>query len=193
MNRTLRLTVAAMAFVACAVQAQVPATVDAEQKTAVKELLDVMNFKERMTQMGSMMTMQMPKLLDQMMEGSSDKNQFSADQKIQARKLAQESSTNSARQISEIYNDPQFVQQFEDIMARAYAKHFTTAEIRATTAFYASPVGKKALTIMPQMMQETMPEIIGVMAPRMNAVMEKMAKDVIARVEKKSQAETVTK
>ena len=37
---------------------------------------------------------------------------------------------------------------------------------------------------MPKMMQETMPEVMAMMAPRMNAMAEKVAKDLVAQVEK---------
>ena len=69
-------------------------------------------------------------------------------------------------------------------MARSYARHFTTAEIKATTAFYTSPAGKKALTLVPMLMQETMPEMMALMTPRMNAILESAAKDVVAKAEK---------
>ena len=69
-------------------------------------------------------------------------------------------------------------------MARAYAKNFTTAEIKATTAFYISPAGKKTLTIMPKMMQETMPEIMAIVAPKMSAIMETATKDVASQIKK---------
>ena len=97
--------------------------------------------------------------------------------------------------MQEMYSDPEFIQGFEDVMARAYAKYFTTSEIKATTAFYTSAAGKKALTIMPQMMQETMPEMMALMAPRMKVMMEKMAKDVVAQVEndKKAKGEAPAK
>jgi hypothetical protein len=192
--KTLKTFVALLAFAACSALAQAPGptVADGELKAAVKELLDVMNFKQVLSQMGNMMTQQMPQVMERMMESTPGVSKLSAEERAEARKLAQEVSASSLSAMNEIYNDPQIVQGFEDIMARAYAKHFTTAEIRATTAFYVSPAGKKALTIMPQMMQETMPEMMGLMAPRMNAMMEKAAKDVVARVEQKQKAKAAS-
>ena len=193
--KILKTFVAMLAFVVGGALAQVPTAVDGEQKTAVKELLDAMNFKQVLSQMGNMMTQQMPQIMEKMMESAPSISKMTPEEKVEARKMAQAASESSLKSLNDIYNDPQIVQGFEDIMARAYAKHFTTTEIKATTAFYTSPAGKKALTIMPQMMQETMPEIMAMMTPRMNAMMEKAAKDVVAQIEqnKKAKATNVTK
>jgi len=44
----------------------------------------------------------------------------------------------------------------EEAYTRLYAKYFTEQEIDAMTVFYLSPVGRKSLDVMPQMMQEAM-------------------------------------
>ena len=188
--KILKRLVCALVFVAGGALAQAPAPVDVEQRAAVKELLDAMNFKQVLLQMAGAMTQQMPQMLDQMLDGFASKGKLTPEQKAEARKLAQQSQIGMSRQMTEMYNDPQLVQGFEDVMARAYAKHFTTAEIKATTVFYTSPVGKKALTIMPQMMQETMPEIMAMMSPRISAMMETVAGDVAAQVENNNKAKS---
>lgn len=192
--KVLKMLVAALAFVAGGAFAQAPVApaVDGELKAAVKELLDVMNFKQVLSQMGKMMTQQMPKVMEKMMESAPIVSKMSVEEKAEARKMAQTASASSLAAMNEIYDDPLIAQGFEDIMARAYARHFTTAEITATTAFYTSPAGKKALTIMPQMMQETMPEMMAMMMPRMNAMMEKIAKDVVAQIEQKQRSKALS-
>ena len=182
--KTLKLLVAVLSLAAGTVCAQAPAQVDVAQKAAVKELLDAMNFKQMMSQMSGPMLQQMSQMFDQMIEATPSSSKLSPEQKAAARKAAQESSAKSLKATTELYNDPKVIEAFEDIMARAYAKNFTTAEIKATTAFYTSPAGKKALTIMPQMMQETMPEIMAVIAPRMSAIMESATKEVASQIKK---------
>lgn len=180
--KTLKFAVAGLLLVAGQVFAQ-PA-VDAEQKAAVRELLDAMNFKQMMSQMAGAMSAQMPQMMDQLVDGMAGGAKLSAEQKAEAKKLAQEAGAGTSKRLMEIYNDAQFISGVEDIMSRAYARHFTTAEIKATVAFYTSPAGRKALTVMPQMMQETMPEMMALMSPRMNEVMESVAKDVVAKAKK---------
>jgi len=180
--KTLKIVVAGLLLVAG--QAFGQAAVDAEQKAAVKELLEAMNFKQVMSQMAGMMTQQMPQMMDQMIDGFAGKDKLTDEQKADAKKFAKEGQASMSKQMIEMYNDPEFINGVEDIMARAYARHFTTPEIKATTAFYTSPAGRKALSIMPRMMQETMPEMMAMMAPRMNAMTEKLAKEMVAKAEK---------
>ena len=179
---------AMLVVVTSVVTAQVPATADAEQRAAVKELLDAMNFKQMMSQISGPMMQQMMQLTDDMVEKSSSKGSLTTEQVNDLRNAARESSAKSFKAMTDLYNDPQFVESFEGIMARAYARNFTLDEIKATTAFYVSPAGKKTLTVMPKMMQETMPEMMAIIAPRMSAIMESTTKDVAAQIEKVSKA-----
>ena len=62
--KSLKVVVAGLLLVSCTTMAQTPA--EKEQKAAVKELLDAMNFKQIMSQMAGVMAQQMPQMLDQM-------------------------------------------------------------------------------------------------------------------------------
>ncbi len=152
-------------------------TVSAEQKAAVAALLDAMNFKQQMAQMSKMMVQSMPQMLDQLTTKMS--SSLSPEQQANAREVAKKSMTTSMDKVGDIYSDPAVVSGMEDIMARAYGKLFTVAEIKSMTAFYKSDAGKKMLNSMPQLMQQTMPEIMGLIAPRMQAMTEKIAKDAV--------------
>ena len=179
---------AMLVVVTSVVAAQVPASADAEQRAAVKELLDAMNFKQMMSQIPGPMMQQMRQLTDDMVEKSSSKGSLAPAQVNDLRNAARVSSAKSVKAVTDLYNDPQFVESFVGIMARAYARNFTLDEIKATTAFYVSPAGKKTLTVMPKMMQETMPEMMAIIAPRMSEIMESTTKDVAAQIEKVSKA-----
>ena len=159
--------------------------VTAEQKAAVKELLDAMNFKQMMSQMTGAMTQNMPKMMDQFFMSNS---KLSDAEKAEARRLGAKSTDSAMQAMSEIYSDPEVIQGMESIMARMYTKNFSVDEVKAITAFYVSPAGKKTLTILPQMMQQTMPEMMGLLAPRMNATMTKMMDDIAEEAKKNSKA-----
>ncbi len=147
-----------------------------EQKAAVKDLLDAMNFKKMMSQMAGAMTQNMPQMMEQMVAASD--TSMTAEQKAEARKLVARASESATKAMIDIYSDPQIVQGMEDIMARAYGSNFAVDEIKAITTFYMSPAGKKMLATQPQIMQQSMPEIMALITPRMKEVMSKMAKDI---------------
>ena len=153
-----------------------PTVITPEQKAAVKELLDAMNFKKMMSQMAGAMAVNMPQMVDQMAAASD--TSMTVEQKAEVSKLAAKSGETMTKSMIDLYNDPQIVQGMEDIMARAYGSNFAVDEIKAMTAFYSSPAGKKMLATQPQIMQQSMPEIMALMAPRMKEVMAKMAKDI---------------
>ena len=45
---------------------------------------------------------------------------------------------------------------FVDLIVPVYAKHFTNDELDALIAFYQTPVGRKTVSVMPQVTQEAM-------------------------------------
>ncbi len=157
-----------------------------EQKAAVKELLDAMNFKKMMSQMAGAMAVNMPQMVDQMVAVSD--TSMTVEQKAEVSKLAAKSGETMTKSMIDLYNDPQIVQGMEDIMARAYGSNFAVDEIKALTAFYSSPAGKKMLATQPQIMQQSMPEIMALMAPRMKEVTAKMAKDIAEQAKQQGTA-----
>ena len=171
-------------------QTPVPAAapiVSSEQKAAVKALLDAMNFKQMMSQMAGAMSQNMPQMIGQMV--ATDPS-LTAEQKVEARKLSAKSSESVSKVIVDIYNDPKVIQGMEEIMARMYARNFTIDEIKAITAFYVSPAGKKTLTVLPQVMQQTMPEIMGLVTPRVKEAMTKMTADITEQAKKDNKADS---
>ena len=181
----LMLCASAAAFAQAQASATAP-VVTPEQKAAVKELLEAMNFKKMMSQMAGAMAQNMPQIMDQMVAGSD--SSMTAEQKAEARKLASKASESAMKAMLDIYNDPQIVQGMEDIMARAYGSNFAVDEIKAITAFYVSPAGKKMLATQPQIMQQSMPEMMALITPRMKEVMGKMVKDIAEQVKEQGKA-----
>lgn len=178
---------AALILVIAAGPALAQTAVDPKQKAAVKELLHAMDFKQMMGRMAGAMSQNFPQMIEPMLDkfASADKK-LTAEQKAEARKIAMKIQASIAKDIHEIYNDPQVAQEMENIMAQMYGKYFTVNEIKAITAFYKSPAGKKAMNVMPQMMQEAMPKIMATMTPKITAMAEKVAKDVVKEVENKA-------
>lgn len=177
--KSLKITVAVLAFAASNAFAQ--AAVDPEQKAAIKGLLDALNFKHMMSQMSSMMAQSMPQMMDQMVEGMASKSKLTPEQKAAVHAQAAAAREKSSRDLNELFSDPVVIQGMEDIMARSYAKLFTTAEIKSITAFYVSPAGKKTLELTPQIMQESMPQIVALIQPKMNALVERTASEIVSK------------
>lgn len=70
-------------------------------------------------------------------------------------------------------NDPKLVDELYSQVVPLYAKHFTAEDVKALTAFYRSPAGKKSLEVMPVLMGES--------AQAAQKIMQERAKRVIAQ------------
>jgi len=68
-------------------------------------------------------------------------------------------------------NDPKLVDQLYNQVVPLYASHFTAEDVKALTAFYRSPTGKKSLEVMPVLMNES--------AQAAQKIMQERAKRVI--------------
>jgi uncharacterized protein len=153
----------------------------AAQKAAVADLMDAVNFKQSVSQMAKSMSQSMPQMVEQMV-GNNPK--LSPAEQAKAKGMAAAESQKMSNALLDVYNDPEVIKSMEDMMSTAYARHFTGEEMKALTTFYRSPVGKKSLNVMPTIMQESMPLVANIIAPRMNKLMQKTAADIVAQVSK---------
>jgi hypothetical protein len=190
MKKLLVAVAVAGVFVSSTVGAQAPAasaapstfTMSAEQRSAVKEMLDAMNFKAQMQQMSAAMTQGMPQMMAQTTESALE--QIPQEKRAEARSQMQSFMQKSMNEAMAMYSDPVVIRGMEDIMGRSFAKVFTVAEIRSITAFYKSDVGQKLLFRQPQILQESLPELMALLQPRMKALTDKMMVDAKAMAEK---------
>jgi hypothetical protein len=152
-----------------------PVVVTAELKAAIAEMLDAINFKQILPQMGAAMAQSFPQMIEQRTAQSTEK--LTAEEQAKLRAETNKSMQSSFPKMIAIYSDPDVIKGMEDIMARSYAKRFTLAEIKTIAAFYKSDAGKKMQSMGPQLMQESMPEIMALVSPRMNMIIESIAKE----------------
>ncbi len=172
---------AALAVFALDGYAQTPAAeaLTVEKRVALAELLEVINFKQTMSQMTNSMIQAVPQAIAQSTTQLS--MTLPPEEQARIREEAKAAMATSMQNISALYTDPIIIQGMEDIMARAFAKHFSVVEIKHIAAFYKTEAGKKMLTVSPQLMQETMPEMMALVSPRMNEIIASTAKQAVAK------------
>ncbi|MBL8521412.1 MAG: DUF2059 domain-containing protein [Betaproteobacteria bacterium] len=164
------------------------APVDAELQKSVKELLEAMNMRGLISDMTAGMRNQLPQMYDAAFSAANVDGKLTQEQRDALRKVSLDSQREAFEKVSALYADPEVSQGMEDIMGRAYARNFTIEELRAITAFYQSPAGQKSLKVVPRMMQQTMPEIMGLIMPRVQTVIEGSMKDFRAKLDAASKA-----
>lgn len=184
MTKLKAIFAAAIFALSAVVSAQQAApTITPAQRAAAVELLKVMDFKKQMQQMSAMMAQSFPQAVGQLTSADSEK--LSPEERERLKESLRASVGKAIAGMSAIYDDPEFLGQFEDLMAGAYARHFNVDELKSITAFYGSGAGKKFLERGPAIGAESMPQLMALMQPRMKALTEELAKEAIARAKKK--------
>ena len=77
-----------------------------------------------------------------------------------------------------ILDDPVVINEMIEAMVPLYARTFTLQEIEQMTAYHSSPVGKKAMTALPRLMDEAMEVVQRVLMPRIDAATNSILKPV---------------
>lgn len=183
MKKIARVILAALALAAPLAYAQqpasAPATAAVDQKTvaAVRDLLSAMKYSETMSQMMKQMTAQLPQML---MEQAAVSIRNSPDLTEEQRKEAMEKVQGMLPEIvsaaRDVLEDPKVIEEMIDAMPALYARHFTYAEVIEMGKFYKTPLGAKTLKVMPQLMGEAMQIGQQVVAPRVEAMQQRLMK-----------------
>jgi hypothetical protein len=162
---------------AAAPTAPPPVNVTPEARAAIKELLDAMNTRDQLSKafvaIGQTLA---PRMADGMNRQIEAYPGLSADQKVKVRQAMNGPFEAAVKDASGVVNDPKLVDETYEKMIPIYASHFTTPDIKQIAAFYKSPVGQKALVLVPQSNGEALQLAANVFSPRINAIMEKTVK-----------------
>lgn len=165
----------ALVFALPSAQAQNAAPIDPATAAAVKELLVSMNYRELMKNSFAQLEKNMPAIMLQAATANINGNAKLNDaEKKAALDKATKEIPGVAAVFGETLRDPKLMDELFAETAPLYARHFTAAEIGQMSTFYKTPVGKKMLSTMPQIMTESMQISQRIMMPRIGAAIEKL-------------------
>jgi hypothetical protein len=145
-------------------------SVDPAKQAAIKELLDAIDAEKLVGAIGNSAQMQAKQLVPQILSEALSENKTMNDKQKQAavptlQKNAVPKLVDSAGQV---FATDSFRQDAMQAQYDAYAKYYSTQEIKDLTAFYKSPTGRKFIEVQDQvgrdvvgsLMQKYMPESI---------------------------------
>jgi uncharacterized protein len=122
---------------------------------AIRELMSVTNARANMASSLQNMAKAVPQLLRMRAEAALRDPKLTEEQrKAEAANLERRLPTISAALQKEM-NDPKLVDELYNQVLPLYASHFTAEDVKALTAFYRSPAGKKSLEVMPKLVGES--------------------------------------
>ena len=147
-----------------------PAPVDPAKQAAIKDLLDAIDAQKLVGAIGNSAQMQAKQLVPAILSDALSENKTMSDKQKQAsvptlQKNAVPKLVDSAGQV---FATDSFRQDAMQAQYDAYAKYYSTSEIKDLTAFYKSPTGRKFIQVQDQvgrdvvngLMQKYMPQSI---------------------------------
>jgi len=150
--------------------AAAPAPVDPAKQAAIKDLLDAIDAQKLVGAIGNSAQMQAKQLVPAILSDALSENKSMTDKQKQAsvptlQKNAVPKLVDSAGQV---FATDSFRQDAMQAQYDAYAKYYSTSEIKDLTAFYKSPTGRKFIQVQDQvgrdvvngLMQKYMPQSI---------------------------------
>lgn len=123
---------------------------------AIRELMDATNARANMTVSVQNMAKTLPQVLRMRAEEVvRNKPNLTEEQRKAEMANVDRRMPGVTAALQKEFNDPKLIDQLYNQLVPLYASHFTADEVKALTAFYRSPVGKKTLEVMPVLMGES--------------------------------------
>ena len=146
---------------------------DAQTTAAAKKLLEVMDARQAMLGSFAEMEKAMPVMMrSQAASMIENDTSMSAAQKRDAMAKVDKVLPGVAQALNQLFRDPALVDEMMAEMVPLYANNFTVAEINELAAFYATPVGRKMMTMMPKLSAESMALSQKIVLPRIGNLMQ---------------------
>ncbi|AKU22094.1 DUF2059 domain-containing protein [Massilia sp. NR 4-1] len=153
------------------------AALSADQAAAVNELLEVMNYRAVMAASLQQMGYALPAMMRENVEQAirHNPNLDEAGRKAALARMEQELPQMVAA-MQQVVASPGLMDDIIAATTPIYTRYYTADEMRQIAAFYRTPVGKKTLQVMPQLMGEAMEMGQRVIAPHVQKIMQSMKK-----------------
>ncbi|MBQ5948971.1 DUF2059 domain-containing protein [Massilia sp. ST3] len=152
---------------------------DAQTTAAAKNLLEVMDARKTMVASFAEMEKAMPSMMHaqaaSMIQNDAGLN---AAQKRDAMAKVDKVLPGVAQALNQLFRDPGLVDEMMAEMVPMYADNFTVAEIDQLTAFYATSVGRKMMTLMPKLSAESVALSQKIVLPRVGKLMQQAMQDI---------------
>ena len=152
------------------VSAAATAAPDPAKQAAIKDLLDAIDAQKLVGAIGNSAQMQSKQLVPAILSDALSENKTMNDKQKQAAvpQLQKDTVPRLVDSAGQVFATDSFRQDAMQAQYDAYAKYYTTAEIKDLTTFYKSPTGRKFIQVQDQvgrdvvngLMQKYMPQAI---------------------------------
>ncbi|MGK5025310.1 DUF2059 domain-containing protein [Janthinobacterium sp. RB2R34] len=181
MKKFLAVSFASLALLFTTAPAWASDDVTPEMRVVVEQLLDTMRFNDMALKTMDQMSQMLPTIMRQSaMQAAKTGRQLSASDEAKVNSLLEKFIPEAAVALRQVITDPAMIKEMRMEMAPLYARYYTLDEVRGLTAFYASPLGRKMISVMPQLSVDSIAISQRVMMPRVDAVMQPLLKKMLS-------------
>lgn len=189
MIKKLALTIFMLACVMFASASAQTQTSD-EKQAAIKELVFLINGDNKMEDLMNTLTAQMQSAQDAMFKSLLDAQTdlTAADKKELENALLGDRKNTYERLQKKLNEKLNYNEMMNELASASFDKYYTLEDIRELITFYKSPVGQKAIKIMPTVMAESMQAVQEKLMPKMLIVIKEIEDENKAELEQKINA-----
>jgi len=174
MKKIAAVLFAALAFAGAPAMAQ---NADPAVAAAARELFDAMNFRSVTAEAFAQMSRQMPAMMRAGAEQAIRADAKLSDAQRSAKLAELDGKVAAATEMmNKVFADPGIVDAMIEEMVPLYARYYTVEDMQAMAAFYRTPTGRKTLTLMPKLMNDSMQMGQRIMQPRLQKAMQDLDK-----------------
>jgi hypothetical protein len=154
--------------------------ISAEKRSLIKELLEITDASNNAQQiMTAMVRSELPKLLSAILEKFPALN---SDRPEVQKQLSEIASRIAIKYRDRVIKQVDANQLIEEISYPIYDKYFTESELRNIVNFYKSSTGKKAIRLMPQIVNDSMSRTNEILSPKLSSIMAEIIAEELAVV-----------
>lgn len=181
MKKFLAVSLASFALLFTTVPACASDDVTPEMRVVVEQLLDTIQFNDMALKTMDQMLQVMPTIMRQSAaQAAKAGRQLSASDEAKLNAVLEKYIPEAVTELGKVVTDPAVLAEMRMEMVPLYARYYTLDEVRGLTAFYATPLGRKMISITPQLSADSVAISQRVMMPRANAVMQQIVKKMLS-------------
>jgi hypothetical protein len=155
------------------VYAQNAALPDPASRAAARKLLVAIDFRKLTQGSVAKLGAAIPAMLRETFKKVIDTDKkLSAAERKEAMLEFEKSIPKSVATINAVMNDPVLLDEVEEGLIPIWERAYTVSELEQLAAFYATPLGRKVLASVPQVMVESMRVSERIMGPKMEAAID---------------------
>ena len=159
-------------------------TISESKKALIRELLEVTGAKQNTDQMlTTMLSMQEAHSAKMLQSSINDDRSIPQDEKKGRLEKAKSESDRMAKRLYDYFTTEFNIGAvMEDISYTVYDKYFTEDELKDLIAFYKSPAGKKYISVVPNVIADSMSIFVEKYAPKLDEFVKKAVEEELTQI-----------